>query len=102
MKQAADKLASEISRMPSLKRTYYFLKKLIESKCIHFAPAPRTNKVFCLGDYLVKKEPQSMEVEQIEAITPADSPAPTELKESPVEMQVETEDMKESPIVNDQ
>ena len=65
-------------------------------------PGPETNKVFCLGDYLVKKEPQSMEVEQIETITPAESPAPSNKKESPVEMQVETEDTKESPIVNDQ
>ena len=45
----------------------------------------------------VKKEPQSMEVEQIETITPADSPAPTELKESLVEMQVETEDTERIP-----
>ena len=36
------------------------------------------------------------------ACLPLNSPAPIELKESPVEMQVETEDLKESPIVNDQ
>ena len=49
----------------------------------------------------VKKEPQSMEVEQIETITPAESPVPIEQKRTP-SRNVETEDTKESPIVNDQ
>ena len=61
MKQAADKLASEINRMPSLKLYLLFLEEALESKMllsILLRPGP---KVFCLGDYLVKKEPQSME-----------------------------------------
>ena len=103
MKQAADKLANEISRVPSLKRTYYFLKKLIESKCIHFAPTPRPTKIFCLGDYLVKKENNNMVIEQTATVTLTESSsAPAEPKESPTEMQVDEEVKKESPITNDQ
>ncbi len=102
MKQAADKLANEISRMPSLKRTYFFLKKLIESKCVHFPPAPRPTKVFCLGDFVIKKESKSMDAEQTEATVTVESPVPSDQIELS-EMQIEGEVMNEpSPIDNDQ
>ena len=43
-----------------------------------------------------RRNPKAWKLEQIETITPAESPAPHRTKESPVEMQVETEDLKES------
>lgn len=55
MKQCAKNLEGEITRVPSLKRTFYFIKKVIETKSINFSPAARPTKVFCLGDFVVKK-----------------------------------------------
>ena len=68
MKQCAMKLQTDCKRTPSLRRIAFYLAKLVETKCINFQPTPRATRVFCLGDYIVKKEP---------AATAMDIEAPT-------------------------
>lgn len=65
MSKCASKLQSDCKRTPSLRRIAFFLAKLVESKSINFDPVPRPTRVFCLGDFIVKKEPAAtaMEIE---------------------------------------
>ena len=68
MKNCATKLQTDCKRTPSLRRIAFFLTKLVETKSINFDPAPRPTRVFCLGDYIKKKEPATtaMDIEVID------------------------------------
>jgi len=63
MKQCATKLASEAQRIPSLRRTAAFLSKVVESKDINIKAAARPTRIFCLGDFIVKREPEPMDID---------------------------------------
>ena len=73
MSKCAAKLQADCKRTPSLRRIAFFLAKLVESKSINFDPAPRPTRVFCLGDFIVKKEPAATAMEiEIPASTTAE------------------------------
>ena len=63
MSQCATKLQLDSKKTPSLRRIALFLKKLVDTKCISFEPAPRASRVFCLGDFIFKKAPPTTEME---------------------------------------
>jgi len=101
MQKAADKLSNEISRMPSLKRTLHFLKKLIDSRCINFPPAPKPTKIFCLGDFLIKKD-DKMDVDQAESHQYVEPTESNIIEASTEATETSSNSMEESPIPNDQ
>jgi hypothetical protein len=65
IKQCAVKLQKESLNTPSLRRIASFLSKIVEVKSINFQPTQKATRVFCLGDFVVKKEANSsaMDVE---------------------------------------
>jgi hypothetical protein len=63
MKQAAKNIASDAQRIPSLRRVGAFMAKIVENKDINFKAAPRPTRIFCLGDFIIQKEPVAMEID---------------------------------------
>ena len=70
MKKCTVKLQNDSLKTPSLRRIASFLSKIVEGKNIHFQPTPKATRVFCLGDFIAKKEPAitAMDVETLEQI----------------------------------
>ena len=56
MKQCATKLQNDYKTTPSLRRIALFISKVVEQKDIHYQPIPRASRVFCLGDFMIKKD----------------------------------------------
>jgi hypothetical protein len=67
MKQAAKNISADAQRIPSLRRVSAFLSKIVESQDINIKAAPRPTRIFCLGDFIIKKEPVAMEVDTPQA-----------------------------------
>lgn len=63
MKQAAKNISVDAKRIPSLRRISAFISKIVESQDINIKAAPRPTRIFCLGDFIVKKEPVAMVVD---------------------------------------
>lgn len=63
MKQAAKNISVDAKRIPSLRRVSAFISKIVESQDINIKAAPRPTRIFCLGDFIVKKEPVAMVVD---------------------------------------
>jgi hypothetical protein len=113
IKQCASKLQDDCKRTPSLRRIAFFLMKLVETKTINLEPTPRASRVFCLGDYIVKKVPAAtaMDIETstvkcpLENIDPEDENLPPGVQTHNGKLSEADPDsiMKEtSPLDNDQ
>lgn len=106
MKQCSLKLASDSKRTPSLRRISTFIARIVETKNIKYQPVARATRVFCLGDFIVKKEPViTMEIDNLD-ILPAETPENNPTGENSSAEQTETDadaPMKDSSsTVNDQ
>ena len=106
MKQCASKLSVDSKKTPSLRRICSFISKIVETKNIKYQPVARATRVFCLGDFIVKKEPViTMEIDNLD-ISPADTNENNPTGENSIAEQTETDadaQMKDSSsTVNDQ
>ena len=75
MKKCALKLTSDSQRTPSLRRIAAFISKTVELKNIHVQPAARKTRVFCLGDFIIKKEqcsPTNMDTDTVPPVPTGD------------------------------
>ena len=109
MKKCTVKLQNDSLKTPSLRRIASFLSKIVEGKNIHFQPTPKATRVFCLGDFIAKKEPAitAMDVETLEQIETNASGlnvAPPTPEKVPTETETDTDTtMKDSSsTANDQ
>lgn len=106
MKQCASKLATDSQKTPSLRRISSFLTRIVEGKNINFQPAPRATRVFCLGDFILKKEtaPSEMDVEIQEPseIMPIEPSVKSLLKTGYTETEAEMDMNYTQSTINDQ
>jgi hypothetical protein len=63
MKQAAKNISADAQRIPSLRRLSAFFSKIVESQDISIKVSTRPTRIFCLGNFIIKKEPVAMEVD---------------------------------------
>ena len=63
MKQAAKNISADAQRIPSLRRLSAFFSKIVESQDVSIKASPRPTRIFCLGNFIIKKEPVAMEVD---------------------------------------
>ena len=99
MKQCAKRLQSDAQKSPSLRRISNFISKVVEEKNIRIKPASRATRIFCLGDYIVQKEPAEMAMD----VEPQEPTTITVNNTMPVTAEIESEIMMEtSPTQHDQ
>jgi hypothetical protein len=82
------------------------LTRIVEGKNINFQPAPRATRVFCLGDFILKKEtaPSEMDVEIQEPseIMPIEPSVKSLLKTGYTETEAEMDMNYTQSTINDQ
>ena len=99
MKQAAKNISADAHRIPSLRRLSAFISKIVERQDVNIKAAPRPTRIFCLGDFIVKKEPVAMEVDDPQV---ADSNLPEEMstEKAPQMTEAELENLLKDPALS--
>lgn len=98
MKQAAKNISADANRIPSLRRLSAFISKIVESQDVNIKAAPRPTRIFCLGDFIIKKEPVAMEVDDHQVVGP-NLPEDTSTEKAPQMTEDELDNLLKEPAL---